>query len=206
MEDFDAKLHVDHLVEIANGIELGKVTILTGSNASGKSVIRKCLSPRIAKKLSLDETKNVISELSFMTRAGNNINSGVNFLRDSTWTSTGQNTAELLMSILNTENRYIVLDEPELGMGEELQLTIANYINEHKDKVLEKNYGLMVITHSRVIANALNEDVFINIDNPSWAKTDWLNRKINQIDFKSFQEKSDKIFEEIRDRTNKKSR
>lgn len=64
-----------------------------------------------------------------MTRAGNNIYSGVNFLRDSAWTSTGQNTAELLMSILNTENRYIVLDEPELGMGEELQLTIANYIN-----------------------------------------------------------------------------
>lgn len=206
MENFDAKLHVDHLVEIANGIEPGKVTILTGSNASGKSVIRKCLSPRIAKKLSLDETKNVISELSFMTRAGNNIDSGVNFLRDSTWTSTGQNTAELLMSILNTENRYIVLDEPELGMGEELQLTIANYINEHKDKVLEKNYGLMIITHSRVIANALKEDVFINIDNPLWAKTDWLNRKINQIDFKSFQEKSDKIFEEIRDRTNKKFR
>lgn len=204
MENFDAKLHVDHLVELANSIEPGKVTILTGSNASGKSVIRKCLSPRIAKKLSLDETKNVISELSFMTRAGNNIYSGVNFLRDSAWTSTGQNTAELLMSILNTENRYIVLDEPELGMGEELQLTIANYINEHKDKVLEKNYGLMVITHSRVIANALKEDIFINIDNPSWTKTDWLNRKINPIDFKSFQEKSDKIFEEIRDRTNKK--
>ena len=156
--------HIDRLIKIAESIELGKLTILTGSNGSGKSVIRKLLPTRIQKKLGKDSPQGLVSSLSFMSRAGLNSIFGINFLRDSEWTSTGDNTVHLLKTIINHDERFIVLDEVELGMGEELQLSIANYINSIKDEVLKKSYGLLVITHSRIVAKTLKEDAFFNID------------------------------------------
>ena len=50
----DWNKHVDRIIEIADSIEPGKLTILTGSNGSGKSVIRKLLPTRIQEKLGKD--------------------------------------------------------------------------------------------------------------------------------------------------------
>lgn len=33
--------HIDRIIDVAESIEPGKVTVLTGSNSSGKSVVRK---------------------------------------------------------------------------------------------------------------------------------------------------------------------
>lgn len=198
----DWNKHIDRLIEIAESIELGKLTILTGSNGAGKSVIRKILPTRIQKKLGKDSPERLVSSLSFMSRAGLSSTIGINFLRDTEWTSTGDNTVHLLKSIINHEKRFIVLDEVELGMGEELQLAVANYINSVKDEVLKKSYGLLVITHSRIIANTLKEDAFFNIDGFN-TKKEWLNRKVVPTDLDQFQKDCDDLFVAIRDRSEK---
>ena len=194
--------HIDRLIKIAESIELGKLTILTGSNGSGKSVIRKILPTRIQEKLGKDSPERLVSSLSFMSRAGLNSMCGINFLRDSEWTSTGDNTVHLLKSIINHDERFIVLDEVELGMGEELQLATANYINSVKDEVLKKSYGLLVITHSRIVAKTLKEDAFFNIDGIE-TKEEWLNREIVPTDLDQFEEDCDELFVAIRDRSKK---
>ena len=194
--------HIDRLIKIAESIEIGKLTILTGSNGSGKSVIRKLLPTRIQEKLGKDSPERLVSSLSFMSRAGLNSTIGTNFLRDSEWTSTGDNTVHLLKSILNHDERFIVLDEVELGMGEELQLATANYINSVKDEVLKKSYGLLVITHSRIVAKTLKEDAFFNIDGIE-TKEEWLNREIVPTDLDQFEEDCDELFIAIRDRSKK---
>ena len=200
MKDWNS--HIDSLIEIAESIELGKLTILTGSNGSGKSVIRKLLPTRIQAKLGKDSPERLVSSLSFMSRAGLNSMCGINFLRDSEWTSTGDNTVHLLKSIINHDERFIVLDEVELGMGEELQLAAANYINSVKDEVLKKSYGLLVITHSRIVAKTLKEDAFFNIDGIK-TKEEWLNREIVPTDLDQFEEDCDELFVAIRDRSKK---
>ena len=198
----DWNKHIDRLIEIAESIELGKLTILTGSNGAGKSVIRKMLPTRIQQKLGKDSPERLVSSLSFMSRCSLNSISGINFLRDSEWTSTGDNTVNLLRSIIKHNKRFIILDEVELGMGEELQLATANYINSIKDKVLKKSYGLLVITHSRIVAETLKEDAFFNIDGIK-TKQEWLNRKIVPTDLDQFQEDCEELFDAIRDRTKK---
>lgn len=198
----DWNKHIDRLIKIAESIELGKLTILTGSNGSGKSVIRKLLPTRIQEKLGKDSPERLVSSLSFMSRCSLNSMCGINFLRDSEWTSTGDNTVHLLKSVVNHDERFIVLDEVELGMGEELQLSIANYINSIKDEVLKKSYGLLVITHSRIVAKTLKEDAFFNIDGIE-TKEEWLNREIVPTDLDQFEEDCDELFVAIRDRSKK---
>lgn len=137
-----------------------------------------------------------------MSRCALNSMCGINFLRDSEWTSTGDNTVHLLKSIINHDERFIVLDEVELGMGEELQLATANFINSIKDEVLKKSYGLLVITHSRIVAKTLKEDAFFNIDGIK-TKEEWINREIVPTDLDQFEEDCDELFVAIRDRSKK---
>lgn len=192
--------HCDRLIKIADSIELHKLTILTGSNASGKSVIRKILPKYIAQKLNLDSPEHCVSSLSFMTRAGLNYTCGINFLRDDDWTATSTNSVDKAKHVLTFKDRFLVLDEVELGMGEELQLAFAQYINSVKEKVLKDSYGLLVITHSRIVASTLNEDAFFNIDGYE-TKQDWLDRKIVPTDLKQFEKDAMDLFRCIRDRS-----
>lgn len=85
-------------------------------------------------------------------------------------------------------------------MGEELQLAFAQYINSVKEKVLKDSYGLLVITHSRIVASTLNEDAFFNIDGYE-TKQEWLDRKIVPTDLKQFEKDAMDLFRCIRDRS-----
>lgn len=191
--------HVDRIIAVLKSVEMHRLTLLTGSNASGKSVIRKQLPFYVSRAIEGADVGHCVASLSFMTRAGLDTRCGINFFRDNDWNATSQNSIGLARSILDTADRYIVLDEPEIGMSEEMQLSLALLINRMKGSCLEKSHGLMVITHSRIIARELDNDCFINLDGfPD--KESWLNREIVPVDLDEFKAKADGLFEAIRDR------
>lgn len=180
--------HIDRLLEILDGIETGKVTILTGGNATGKSVIRKLLNLRLMEKLGCD--KSVVSSISMQMRT-NTPDSllGTGFdsmMKDLPWESTSEHTVCLLEGLLDVFNesegngrkRFLVIDELETGMSKEVQAGTCIWLNKilNPETVRDKTYGVLLITHSDTVVRTVRHDSFVNID--GMTEEEWLNREI----------------------------
>lgn len=190
--------HLDDLIDIAESIEANKITILTGSNGTGKSFVRKLLVHKIPNKN--QEIK--VASISMERRAGLNMDGAMGaFTKDADWTPTSMETYKLIRGLISTskEGRYIIIDEPEIGMGEELVLGLAKFLNENLKKV---SYGVLVITHSRVLVQNLRHDVFINIDGLTYVE--WVTRKIVASDLDEISEQSNILFRAIQERVKSK--
>jgi hypothetical protein len=204
----DLKKHIDNLVEILNSINVNNsVTILTGSNGSGKSLIRKQMLFRVARALEKDPKNGpLVASTSMEMRTGSNPEFGAlsGAGRDNDVSPTSQCTLENIEALLvgkHGENRYIVIDEPEIGMGEEMVVALVNWLNEECSSLKKKKiYGVLVITHNRYIVENLKHEQFLNIDGYK-TKEEWLERKIVPTDLKEFNKKSMDLFLAIRDRS-----
>jgi len=197
--------HVDDLIEIAENIEPYKITVLTGSNGAGKSMIRKILGPRIAAKLKRDETKNIVAQTSMQQRTESRPDFGAlsGIMRDVDWSPTSIETIGKIKALIkNCGDRYIVIDEPEIGMGEETVMGLVHYLNKTLRNLIknEKCLGVMIITHSRLIVRHLKADNFVNIDGLD--KDQWVNRIIEPVDLDDLEERSNLVFREIQNRIN----
>lgn len=194
----DTEEHIEHLMGILDSIPLKKITILTGRNGSGKSVIRKSLNSRVvAKAGKIGITGNrLLATYSMDDRAGIDPSRFMGFNRDCEWLPTGQNTLESLIGILKTKGRFIVIDEMEMGIGEELQAGICESINEGFN--VDDTLGLLVITHSRTIVRWLRHDVFINME--GMTEEQWLNREVVPVRPCDFIKDSEQLRNAIQDR------
>ena len=163
----DLNTYIDHLIDIMDGIELNKITVLTGNNGSGKSMIRKLLHQFLHTKPSLKDKNinNIIASISMDDRSGINPNQMMVFSRDCEWLPTSENTLNSIQSILKTKDRFLILDELEIGMGEELQAGLAEYLNQNLH--IDQTLGVLIITHSRTMVKHLKHDNFINLENMS---------------------------------------
>lgn len=194
--------HIDSLLDIVRDIDLdGKITLLTGSNASGKSLIRKQLAFGVAKKLGKDSPKGLVAGTSLEARTASNPEWGAlsRIHADSEWMPSSFETFSNIERVLKIENQYLVIDEPELGMGEETVMALVQFLNDliaSKPKIL----GMMIITHNRYIVENLNFDVFKNT-NGIKTKEDWLNRELIPTDLELL--KANPLFAEIRKREKK---
>ena len=166
-------LYIDKLISIMENIPLGKVTILTGGNGKGKSMIRRLL-PQFLPEVDGKETK--VASVSMDLRAGLDPSRFSGFDRDCEWISTSENTLSWIEGVMKSEDRFIILDEIEIGMGEEVQAGLCISLNAKMPYTLENNRGILVITHSRTIVKWLKHDVFINLEGMS--EEEWLNREI----------------------------
>ena len=210
MKNINLEEHIENLIDIRDKIKLNEVTILTGDNATGKSVIRKTLWQHINELLGIEEQKSFVSDISMERRTGLHpgMGGGGVFLRDCGWTPTSMETYNFIKGIfknLNDDNekiskRFIVLDEPEIGASKEVQKAFAKYINNFYEKIHDNNkcYGLLVITHSDEIIKNLKCDNFLNIQ--GLTKKEYLNREIKDIDLEEINEFSLNLFKAIRDR------
>jgi len=200
--------YVDNLIELTEKVKFGEVTILTGSNGSGKSFIRKMLGFKLAEKEFDDKMKTVVASTSMQQRTASNPEWGglSGIMRDVDWTPTSTETLHKINSVLNCTERFIVIDEPEIGMGEETLLGLIEKLNkELTDKIVSKSiYGAMIITHSRLVVNYLRHDTFLNID--GMTSIEWLNRQPQAMNLKELEDRSSLIFREIQDRINSKSK
>lgn len=202
--------HIDRIVDVTESIETGKVTILTGGNASGKSVIRKLLNTRLSKKLGKE--KGVTSSVSMELRTSGNsglMGTGLDHMHsDLPWTSTGENTLDLVCNLLKSntsekmakENkRYIIIDELETGLSKEVLLGVCNLLNTEMDNILKNSYGVLLITHSDEVVTQVKHDVFLNIE--GMTEEEWLNREIVPVSPDDIREWALALFRGIRNRS-----
>lgn len=201
----------NRMSETFQKIDLKKITILTGSNGSGKSLIRKQLPFRVMKELgteNIKDTKGYIGSTSMDARTTNNPEwGGMSGARmDTSWIATSQNTLHELKGLIgqvrNSQYKYLVIDEFEIGCGEETVLAIAQYINKELNDLIENTQleGALVITHSRLGVKNIKHDVFLNIE--GMTEDEWVNREVKPIDLDELD--ANELFFYIRDLKNKK--
>lgn len=184
----DYNKYIDHLISVMDSVEPNKLTVLTGRNGSGKSMIRKLIRQFLEPKFQQEGKKFHLASTSMDDRAGVDPNRMMVFSRDCEWLPTGENTIDSVESVLKSEECFMILDEIELGMGEELQMGLAQYINEMKATALEKGLGILIITHSRTIVSRVDNDKFINLEGLS--EEEWLNREVVPESPSDFKERS----------------
>ena len=190
--------HLECLIDLRDSIDLDKITILTGGNGTGKSVIRKLLQT-ICKRNNVN-----VWTCSMDKRAGfdSSVGGMMVFGRDCEWLPTSINTFNSIDGFDKAKDSYGILDEIEIGMSEESQYGIALYINSKLEEYKKKNRGLLIITHSKWLVRVINADTFLNVE--GMTKEEWLNREIIPTDFKRLKKDSSALFREIQNRTGKK--
>lgn len=195
----EVKDRYNRIVDVLSDIPMDKITVLTGNNGSGKSLIRKQIAFRLKEHLKLDHVKDamkLIKSVSMQTRTESRPEFGAlsSMMHDSAWLATSQNTYHLLNSMFksiydknNSNTRYIVIDEFEIGCGEETVLALVNYINEKIKNLPNTNViGVLIITHSRIGVEKLKYDEFFNIE--GLTKDEWLNRELTPTDLNKLDE------------------
>lgn len=210
--------HIDNIINIANSIELNKVTILTGGNGCGKSVVRKLLTRIIKEKVKAIYNEEInsplVASVSMETRTASrpDFYALSSMMHDLPWTATSVNTISLIRNLCNSlldnpsekikDKRFIVLDEIEIGLSEEVLLGLCDYLNDAFDKTKDKTLGVLVITHNRNVVKKLNHDKFLNIE--GLTEGDWLNREIRPVSLDDLDEWSTALYSGIRKREKKK--
>jgi len=186
---------------LTNNTFTHRTTILTGSNGSGKSFIRKAIWQKIQMELEEKGEKfekgHLVASVSMERRTSSDpFCQAMNaFSHDASWNPTSEETFNFVQGLLGQNDRYLIIDEPEIGMAEELQLLLSNVIN---DKLLGlKSFGVLIITHSRTIVKNVMHDQFLNMD--GLTEEQWLNRepKLPDYTFDEFTKASHELFLEI---------
>ena len=189
----------ENILDALDQIKTGHVTILTGDNGTGKSLIRKVLCSSLRNQENDDTIK--IADISMEKRTGLHagLGGGGVFLRDVEWVATSDNSLSFLYSLLNSaKDRYLVLDEPELGMSQDLQKSIGIYLSKRIPETMKENRGMLIITHSREFVRSLSvEHVFVNLQKKN--EEEWLNESAKEIDLDDFRKKCDALFNLLRD-------
>lgn len=198
----DCEKHIERILDIIDKVEIGKLTILTGSNGSGKSLIRKQLCFKLANKVPDSDYRTITADVSMQRRTESSMNLGAmgNFMHDDPWNPTSLSTFQFIETLFNTFNkndehkRYLIIDEPEIGMSKESQLGFINWFKKQIPSLLENTLGVMLITHSELIVEQLKElAIFLNIDKDCTAD-EWINREIIPTDFEKLAEESHELY------------
>ena len=195
------KEHVEKIKKICDKVEPNKVTVLTGKNGSGKSLVRKLIGIYLSEKLGIEKNKeHIVASTSLQQRTETRADFGAfcSVMHDDPTTPTGLETIRKIKALLKTlsedSKRFFVIDEPEIGMGEELVAGLVEFLNSKFSTIPEFCYGVLIITHNRYIVENVKSD-FLNLEDMS--KDEWLNRKIVPTNLEEFEEDSRELFRTI---------
>jgi len=180
IEGFDFEKHIDNLVDSAKRIRPGEVTVLTGPNGYGKSLIRKVL-PQALEKGHGVQMK--VASISMERRTQKNHDFGAlgSIAIDQPHDATSNHSCDMIRMILQETERYIVIDEPEIGMGKEMLLGVIDQIKEwvEKQRSTGNFKGLLVITHSEFFIENFPHDRFVNLEGLTFEK--WKRRPVAAV-------------------------
>ena len=159
-----------------------RLLLVVGPNACGKSFLRRIIS------MNLHPTKGPQTELIHLSQQDRSSAGGGEkpFIYGSEdWESTGYITARTFWTGMKTsrgrnKSHVLLWDEPEIGMGEELQLGTSQWLAKQLTDWPKHLLGVVLLTHSRIFVENLKdfpETKFFSFDghkNPQ----EWLDRKI----------------------------
>ena len=173
----------------------GSISVLTGQNGTGKSLIRSQLNFRLK-----EQKKNVVHS-SMALRTGSHAHLGGLgvMLRDDDWNSTSYSTFSSIRTALKSiHGSYLCLDEIEIGCSAETTMGMTAWLNEHLPEALEGTMGCLVITHSPYVIQNLKFDHWFNLDGYKTPE-EWLNREIVPVDIEEYAKQQMEFFKYIRD-------
>ena len=167
---------VSGLVSTIDSIEYDGFTILTGSNGGGKSLIRSQFGLKYMDDIEQNPNKRKCKSISMELRTSTNAEWGAlsSAMLDNDATPTSLNTFKLIRGVLKaagifeehepgtirmySDTGFIIIDEPEIGMSEEMVLALGNYLIEIFPLLRAEKIGLMLITHSRILVDLLTNN------------------------------------------------
>lgn len=203
--------HIDNIIDIVKSIKKNKVTVLVGANGTGKSLIRKQMAVRFMKEFEDNKTHCRTISMQLRTELRSDWGALACMGHDNPDEPTSLSSFDLLKSVMNydmekSNDYFIILDEVEIGMAKESVLGIAKYLNEKIPEWLKNSLGVLIITHSDILAKEIydNQDCdFINLgyNTVNYDINAWINREIVPTDFSFLSEWSSALFHRVNDRS-----
>lgn len=165
---------VSNLVDIIEGIDPSGFMILTGTNGGGKSLIRSQFGLKYQKDIDNNPNKRKCKSISMQLRTSTNSSWGAlsAAMLDNDATPTSLNTFQLIEGVFKaagifkehepgtirmySDTGFIIIDEPEIGLSEEMVLALCGYLLEIIPKLQDEKIGMMIITHSRLVVETMS--------------------------------------------------
>lgn len=200
---------IDNIIEVTDKIKPNELTILVGENGSGKSMVRKQMNFAMKRLFPDRDIQKLTASVSMQKRTETAPEFGAlcTAFHDLEWLPTSISTYNLIQGLFETfkdpskDKRYIIIDEPEIGMSRESQMGIALYLLKNLPLILENSLGLLIITHSEDIVKILKDNgTFINLNNNTMTADEWLNREVVPTDFDLLEKDSNELFQGIKNR------
>lgn len=137
------------------------VLVVTGENASGKSLAFLILNNLVRSFGKEDKIDVLVMDIGMGRRTRSGIERTFMF-GDEDVDSTGNISIRVMQTAVENSRKqdryhYLMLDEPDLGVGEGYHSAIGQFLGEFSSNLPEKCLGLIVATHSRKITSKLRE-------------------------------------------------
>jgi hypothetical protein len=135
------------------------VLVMTGENASGKSLAFMILNNLARNFATQDGVSLEIMDIGMGRRTTSGIMKGLMFGDENT-DSTGNISLKVMQTAVSTSRgrtgyHYLMLDEPDIGVGEGYHNAIGSFLVAFAEEMPEKCLGLVIATHSRRIVERL---------------------------------------------------
>lgn len=158
LEDF-ATSREEVLPSLLEAGDRKDVLLISGENAGGKSLaimIINQLSRSFAKQ---DGSSLEVMDIGMHRRTEGGVQRALMF-GDEAMDSTGNISIKVVQGGLSTSKsrdgyHYLILDEPDIGVGEGYHNALGDYLGAFARDLPEKCLGFIVATHSRRVANKL---------------------------------------------------
>jgi len=189
----DVAAQYERIVDVFQAIPLdGTISVLTGRNGSGKSLIRSQLGGRTRK----DHDGKCVVHTSMALRTGTHSNMGGLgcMVRDVDWNPTSYETLKSIQTAIRSiRGNYLSLDEIEIGCARETVMGIVKWLNKNLRKGIKDSLGCLVITHSEYVVENLDYDQFFNLDGFETAE-EWISREVKPTNLDELEKDSRELF------------